>query len=143
MNGLSVLVKYIPAAWLPYMKTVVTVAGGVISAALAVYPGVSDLHWFVIASAVVTALAVYLVPNVKVTAGTPSQGAAAKPAEAPVNEPAEDDDPSWAPNAKPADAPSEAPPEAPVNDPGNTGSAVKVEVQIPADAPPPVVHVGV
>jgi hypothetical protein len=59
------LVNYLPASWLPRLKGIVAALGGIASAVLAVYPGVANLHWFVIASAAVTAVLTYLVPNIK------------------------------------------------------------------------------
>lgn len=56
----------VPAALQPYAKFVVGVVGAVVTTLLQVLPQPPD--WLVIVSSVVTALAVYVVPN---TAPTP------------------------------------------------------------------------
>ena len=65
MNATAALVKALPASWLPKLKAIVAGLGSLATVVLAVYPGVNDLRWYTIASAVITIASVYLVPNIK------------------------------------------------------------------------------
>jgi hypothetical protein len=63
MDYTALLVKLLPASVLPYLKFVVTVLGGAASSVVASYPGID--HRYAIAAAVLTAVSVYLTPNVQ------------------------------------------------------------------------------
>lgn len=70
------MTNVVPAALQPYLKFVVSVVGAVVTSLLAVLP--QPPHWLVVVSSVLTALAVYVVPNNEVApSGTEAAGDAA------------------------------------------------------------------
>jgi hypothetical protein len=72
----------VPAALQPYLKFVVGVVGAIVTSLLGVLP--QPPHWLVVASSVLTALAVYVVPNGQVApSGTEAAGDA--PDQAPAS----------------------------------------------------------
>jgi hypothetical protein len=65
MDSIALVTHLVPAPWLPYVKGIVATLGSAASVVLAVYPGVANLHWYVIASAIITIAGTYFLPNVK------------------------------------------------------------------------------